>query len=203
MPPSPLSLVTSTVSKPISVSNSTSTSNSPLHGQQALVQVLSDLLVVFLDLRLQSVPHPLAQTHIAAAVLNEAGTLAAPLLALDLGENLGAHGGFRCLSVRHQPSFLQRLLGDLPVVHRLLVAELLKHLLSAIGKGKAATCRGRSWSLLAWTLNRRKAALPKREGLRADLYKGGFIAILLDIRIESCADSGFRCLAVTLPEVGF
>ena len=108
-----------------------------LHGQQALTQRFSNLVVVLLDLECETASHPLAQTDITTAVLNEAGPLTAFLLAFDLGDHLGVHGGLGRFATCHQPSFRQGLLGDLLVVHRLLPAELLKHFLSTIDEGKA------------------------------------------------------------------
>ena len=91
---------------------------------------------MLLDLERQPAPHPLTQANIATAVLDKTGTLSALLLALYLGNHLSVHGGVRRFAAHHQPTFLQGLLGDLLVVHWLLAAVRLKHLLSAIGEGE-------------------------------------------------------------------
>ena len=166
-----------------------------LHGQQTFAQGLPDLVVLLLDLECETASHPLAQTDIATAVLNETRPLTAFLLAFDLGDHLGVHGGLGRFAARHQPTFLQGLLGDRLVVHRLLAAKLLEHLLSAIGKGEACIYRRRFWSILDGSRSRFSAAryfsgAPKREGLRTDLDKRRLIPIALYVRIESGANGG-------------
>lgn len=107
------------------------------HGQQPLAQGLPNLVAVLLHLERETAPHRLAQVHIATAVLDRARALTAFLLALDLGDQLGVPSGVRRLSASYQPSFLQSLLGDFLVVHRLRATELLKHFLSTIGEREA------------------------------------------------------------------
>src|SRR5690606_26306578 len=172
-----------------------------LHGQQTITQRLPNLVVVLFDLERQSAPHPLGQAHIATAVLNETRPLTAFLLAFDLGDHLGVHGGLGRFATCHQPSFRQGLLGDLLVVHRLLPAELLKHFLSTIDEGKARNYRWRRWCFFNLrsspiAIVRDYGRIPKRKNLWTDLFKGRLVTVILDIGVESSTDSGRRSFSV-------
>ena len=79
-------------------------------------------------------PQPLGESKHASTVLNEAGLFTTPPGALDGGVDLRAYGCVRRLTLRVKPALFEGFLRDVAEVHRLVVAELLKHLLCRLGE---------------------------------------------------------------------